>query len=113
MVVRVDGRCAATRVRKAAPGSAVFETLSDEVYYGVVVERLGLWKQYGAGSNGVVLFERNGCSEKLTFGANDLEVSLLASCPSRPCCSIYLGFICTSVSRTMSSVSTPASSKQA
>ena len=63
------------RVRKAPPGSAVFETLSDEVYYGVVVERLGFWKQYGPGSNGVVLFERNGLSEKLTFGANDLEVS--------------------------------------
>lgn len=70
---REKGKQLALKVRKAPPGSAVFETLSDEVYYGVVVERLGFWKQYGPGSNGVVLFERNGLSEKLTFGANDLE----------------------------------------
>ncbi|CAD7695418.1 unnamed protein product [Ostreobium quekettii] len=70
---REKGKQLALKVRKAKPGSAVFELLSAEVYYGLVVERLGLWKQYGPGSHGVVLFERNGCSEKLTFGGNDLE----------------------------------------
>ncbi|CAD7695113.1 unnamed protein product [Ostreobium quekettii] len=70
---REKGKQLALKVKKAKPGSAVFEILSDEVYYGLVVERLGLWKQYGPGSNGVVLFEKNGLSEKLTFGANDLE----------------------------------------
>lgn len=63
------------RVKRAATGSAVFEMVTDEVHYGIVVERLGLWKQ--PGSSGVVLFEgEGGVSEKLTFGADDLEVSL-------------------------------------
>lgn len=62
---------------KAAPGSAVFETISEEVFYGIVVERLGLWKSYGPSNNGIIIFEGDdGNSEKLIFGPNDLEVKL-------------------------------------
>jgi len=51
--------------------------VTDEVFYGIVVERLGLWKQFGPGSTGTILYEgeeRN--SEKLSYGPVDLEVCL-------------------------------------
>ncbi|GMH35324.1 hypothetical protein BSKO_03192 [Bryopsis sp. KO-2023] len=66
------GKQIATKVMRGVSGSAVFETVSEDVHYGIVVERLGLWKQFT--NNGVVLFEgEGGVSEKLTFSANDLE----------------------------------------
>lgn len=55
--------------------------MTDQIHYGIVVERLGLWKQQG--SNGVVLFEgEGGISEKLMFEADDLEVCSLATLTS-------------------------------
>jgi len=68
------GKQIAIKVSKAAPGSAIFETVTDEVFYGIVVERLGLWKQYGPGSTGTILYEsEDGTSEKLSYGPSDLE----------------------------------------
>ena len=60
---------------KASKGSAVFETVGDQVQVGTVVERL-LSNGFRVVSSGVLeLAEGDGQRTRLTFGADDLVVS--------------------------------------
>lgn len=57
---------------RAAKGSAVFEVVSKEQYSGVVIDRMVV-----KGSNiasGLVQYEVDGVSAKLTYGPKDLQV---------------------------------------
>ena len=59
------------RVAKAPKGSAVFESIPEEQFHGVVQTRLE--KSYGATSSGVIAFEEEGSPSKLTFGEADAK----------------------------------------
>ncbi|KAK9808272.1 hypothetical protein WJX73_005798 [Symbiochloris irregularis] len=69
---RPEPRTVALRVSRAAPGSAVFETLSEEVLVGTVIERLQS-NGFTTVSSGVLeLEEASGQRTRLTYGADDL-----------------------------------------
>ncbi|KAK9863692.1 hypothetical protein WJX84_003816 [Apatococcus fuscideae] len=71
-------------VRKAPPGSAVFEVIEDEVQQGVVAERLVLGKGGITFSAGVLEYGPPGCTYRLVFTAEDLQevgVNPLAGAP--------------------------------
>ena len=63
------------RVRKAAPGSAVFEVVEEEVLQGVVVDRLLQGKGGLTINAGVLEHGLPGCTCRLIFTAEDLQVT--------------------------------------
>ncbi|KAK9825992.1 hypothetical protein WJX74_003805, partial [Apatococcus lobatus] len=63
----------AVRVRKAPPGSAVFEEVEEEVLRGVVVERLALGKGGLTLNAGILEHGAPGCTNRLIFTAEDLQ----------------------------------------
>ena len=66
------------------PGTAVFETVSDEVYEGVIqtpmynISPLVL-------SSGVVSYQSNGNTVKLLFGEHDFKVVPVSTCETLKC----------------------------
>jgi len=73
--MQFGSRC---RVRRVAPGTAVFETVSEEVYEGVIqtpmynISPLVL-------SSGVVSYQCDGAPAKLLFGEHDFKVGISIS----------------------------------
>ena len=63
------------RVRKAAPGSAVFEVVEEEVLQGVVVERLLQGKGGLTINAGILEHGLPSCPSRLIFTAEDLRVA--------------------------------------
>ena len=86
------------RVVKAPKGSAVFETVSEQLYSGVVLD-----KMQAKGSNissGLVQYEEDGRPAKLAYGPKDLQVHpfcehcdnayQLLILPSRQACTCFI-----------------------
>jgi len=68
---------AACRITKAAQGSAVFETVSQEQYSGRVVERMTPARGYNAVStSGLLAYQVDGNKQQIPFGFGDLQVFL-------------------------------------
>ena len=78
-------RCSAParRVKKAAPGSAVFETVSEATFSGRVTERAG-GKGVTATSGIVAYLDGEGLPGALTFGVRDLKVRDYQPCSAIP-----------------------------
>ena len=74
------------RVKKAAPGSAVFETVSEAQFSGRVTERAG-GKGVTATSGIVAYLDAEGLPGALTFGVRDLKVQALNRLATFCCCS--------------------------
>ncbi len=65
----------ACRIVKAAQGSAVFETVSEEQFSGRVLERVVPPRGYNAvGTSGLLAYEVEGEKQQLPFGLGDLKV---------------------------------------
>lgn len=63
-----------SRVRKMPPGSAVFETISEELYNGIVVCPLQQISPQAV-TNGVLSFREDDQPAKIMFGQHDIKVS--------------------------------------
>ncbi len=64
------------RIARVPKGAAQFEVISEELYQGVIMDRMIASK--GNITSGLLHYLDNGTPAKLTFGPKDLMVSMLA-----------------------------------
>ena len=64
------------RIARAPKGAAQFEVISEELYQGVIIDRMVASK--GNITSGLLHYLDDGTPAKLTFGPKDLMVSMLA-----------------------------------
>ena len=79
------------RVKKMPPGSAVFETISEEEHTGVI-HSLMFHISPVAVSNGVVSFPENGAPAKILYGQHDFKVIHSATATVVHCVSCVMGY---------------------